>query len=86
MFASQEEKDQEIFRYKNFIADKVVDLQKFPMEIKDAEDQENTEKIIKKIEDTCADIKKGYVRLEDVMYAEVEDAGGSMYNDEEGFY
>lgn len=85
-FASQEEKDQEVFRYQNFIADKVVDLQKFPMEIKDVEDQEGTLKIIKKIEDICQDIRKGYVRLEDVMYAEVEDSGNSMYGDEDSFY
>ncbi len=81
---TQEEKDQEIYRYRNFIADKVVDLQKFPIEIKDVEDQEGTEKIIKKIEDTCTDIRKGYIRLEDIMYAEVEEPFDS--NDEDNFY
>jgi hypothetical protein len=79
-FKSQEEKDAEIYRYREFIANKVVDLQKFPMAIRDVEDQENTEKIVKKIEDTCTDIRKGYLRLEDVMYAEVEE--DSMYGDE----
>ncbi len=71
-FKSQEDKDAEIFRYRNFIADQVVDLQKFPMAIKDPDDQEGTEKIVKKIEDACINIRKGYIRLEDVMYADVE--------------
>ena len=79
-FRTQEEKDQQIYFYRNFIADKVVDLQKFPMSIVDVEDREGTEKIIKKIEDTCTDIRKGYVRLEDVVYTDV-DEGNSEGDD-----
>ena len=87
-FKTQEEKDETIYRYRNFIADKVVDLQKFPMSLKDVEDQEGTLKVVKKIEDACTDIRKGYIRLEDAEYAEVEEDTGSMYIDDEneGFY
>lgn len=86
-FQTQEDKDRAIYTYRNFIADKIVDLQKYPMNMKDPDDQEGTLKILKKIEDTCTDIRKGYVRLEDAQYADVEEDENSMYNTEEdGFY
>lgn len=79
-YRTQDEKDEDLFKYRNFIADKFVDLQKFPMSLRDVEDQEGTEKIIKKIEDACVAIHQGYVRLEDIEYTEVD--GDSMYSDD----
>ncbi len=86
-FRTQGEKDEALFQYRNFIADKFVDLQKFPMSLRDVDDQEGTEKILKKIEDACVAIHQGYVRLEDIQYTEVEE--DSMHSDDgdgDGYY
>ena len=88
-FRTQEEKDEALFRYRNMIADKFVDLQKFPMSLRDVDDQEGVEKILKKIEDACTSIHQCYVRIEDIQFTEVEE--DSMYNNEDsngdgGFY
>lgn len=87
MFKTQEDKEKAIFTYRTFIADKIVDLQKFPIALRDPDDREGTIKIIKKIEDTCIDIRKGYIRLEDASYAEVEEEiYGKSDDDSDDFY
>lgn len=73
-YKTQDEKNEQIYNFRNFIGGKITDLQKFAMQIKDPEDQEGTEKLLKRIEDACVDIHKGYIRLEDIMYTQVDDA------------